>query len=266
MTASARGTAFPPVTVRARGDQVATADEVTVWIGLDVGKEEHFADVLDDNGDPLFARSIGNDEAALDELLGQAIEHGVAGLVIDQPGSIAQLAVAARKNVPVAYVPGLVMRRAADLYSGEAKTDCRDAFVIADTARRRRPGLTVVEPTADRSGRAVRVELFSGAPLSARTYEDHVELGAWWRAWPERWWKTQVEPGVDQRKSTALLGHRCGHPEQWAGDRRRDDPAGEVRAEGHANEGVGEVLDDPELTTRKEEAIERPSDEAFDCD
>lgn len=119
---------------------MATPDEVTVWIGLDVGKEEHFADVLDDNGDPLFARSISNDEADLDDLLEQANQHGVAGLVIDQPGSIAQLAiaVAARAGVPVAYVPGLVMRRAADLYPGEAKTDRRDAFVIADTARLRR--------------------------------------------------------------------------------------------------------------------------------
>jgi len=119
---------------------VATPDEVTVWIGLDVGKEEHFADVLDDNGDPLFARSISNDEADLDALLERASEHGIAALVIDQPGSIAQLAiaVAARQGVPVAYVPGLVMRRAADLYPGEAKTDRRDAFVIADTARLRR--------------------------------------------------------------------------------------------------------------------------------
>jgi hypothetical protein len=50
--------------------------------------------------------------------------------VIDQPGSIAQLAlaVAARRGVPVAYVPGLVMHRAADLYPGEAKTGRRDAL------------------------------------------------------------------------------------------------------------------------------------------
>jgi transposase len=38
----------------------------------------------------------------------------------------------------VAYVPGLVMRRAADLYPGEAKTDKRDAYLIADTGRTRR--------------------------------------------------------------------------------------------------------------------------------
>ena len=49
---------------------------------------------------------------------------GIAALAIDQPGSIAQLAlvVARQRQVPVAYIPGLVMRRAADLYPGEAKT------------------------------------------------------------------------------------------------------------------------------------------------
>ena len=47
---------------------MADPDEVSVWIGLDVGKEEHFADVLDDDGESLFGRSIRNDEAALEAL------------------------------------------------------------------------------------------------------------------------------------------------------------------------------------------------------
>lgn len=119
---------------------MATPEQVNVWVGLDVGKEEHFAEVLDDTGERLFARSVVNDQAALEGLLDRAAGHGTAGLVIDQPGSIAQLAlaVARTRQVPVAYVPGLVMRRAADLYPGEAKTDRRDAFIIADTARTRR--------------------------------------------------------------------------------------------------------------------------------
>jgi transposase len=130
---------------------VSTPDEVNVWIGLDVGKEDHFADVLDDEGESLFARSIINDETALEVLMAEAGEHGVAGLVIDQPGSIAQLAiaVAGRHDVPVAYVPGLVMRRAADLYPGEAKTDRRDAFVIADTARTRRRSVHWLDTASD---------------------------------------------------------------------------------------------------------------------
>jgi Transposase len=112
-----------------------------VWVRLDVGKEEHFAEVLDNDGERIFARSVVNDQAALEALLDRASEHGTVGLVIDQPGSIAQLlalAVARHRLVPVAYVPGLVMRRAADLYPGEAKTDKRDAFIIADTGRTRR--------------------------------------------------------------------------------------------------------------------------------
>ncbi len=35
----------------------------------------------------------------------------------------------------VAYLPGLTMRRVADLHPGQAKTDARDAYIIAETAR-----------------------------------------------------------------------------------------------------------------------------------
>jgi transposase len=130
---------------------VTAPGQVDVWVGLDVGKEEHFADVLDDGGDRLFARAVRNDQCDLEALLDRAAGHGTPGLVIDQPGSIAQLAlaVAARRGIPVAYVPGLVMRRAADLYPGEAKTDKRDAYVIADTGRTRRHQVHWLDPGSD---------------------------------------------------------------------------------------------------------------------
>ena len=35
----------------------------------------------------------------------------------------------------VAYLPGLAMRRIAHLHPGTAKTDARDAYVIADATR-----------------------------------------------------------------------------------------------------------------------------------
>ncbi len=54
--------------------------EVDVWIGLDVGKEDHFVDVLDDNGDSLFARSVANDEGDLIAVIERASEHGTPGL------------------------------------------------------------------------------------------------------------------------------------------------------------------------------------------
>jgi hypothetical protein len=108
---------------------------IEVWIGLDVGKADHHATVINAAGEIQFDRPVRNDENAIERLLDAA---GVAAaLVIDQPGSIGTLAVAVaqRRSVPVAYVPGLVMRRASELYPGEAKTDRRDSFVIADTAR-----------------------------------------------------------------------------------------------------------------------------------
>ena len=58
--------------------------------------------------------------------------------MIDTTSSAASLLMetAASTQVPVAYVTGLAMRRAADLYAGAAKTDPKDALVLADYARR----------------------------------------------------------------------------------------------------------------------------------
>ena len=161
MTASAPWTAFPQVTrhYAEEGAAVAVPGEVDVWVGLDVGKSEHFADVLDNDGERLFARAVANGQADLEALLDRAARHGTPGLVIDQPGSIAQLAlaVAARRGVPVAYVPGLVMRRAADLYPGEAKTDRRDAYILADTGRTRRKQVHWLDAGSDELLAALRV-------------------------------------------------------------------------------------------------------------
>jgi hypothetical protein len=71
-----------------------------------VGKETHFADVLDNQGEALVSRSVSNDEADLDALLGDATEHGTVRVAIDQPGSFGQLAiaiaVAVHRELPVA--------------------------------------------------------------------------------------------------------------------------------------------------------------------
>lgn len=37
---------------------MAAPEEVDVWVGLDVGKSEHFADVLGNDGERLFARAV----------------------------------------------------------------------------------------------------------------------------------------------------------------------------------------------------------------
>ena len=58
-------------------------------------------------------------------------------VVVDQPNTIGALpiTVARSMGITVVYLPGLAMRRAADLYPGNTKTDAKDAFIIADTAR-----------------------------------------------------------------------------------------------------------------------------------
>jgi len=63
--------------------------------------------------------------------------HGQVLFVVDQPATIGALpvAVARDEGVLVAYLPGLTMRRIADLHEGEAKTDARDAAIIAEAAR-----------------------------------------------------------------------------------------------------------------------------------
>jgi transposase len=129
--------------------------QIASWVGLDVGKQDHHATVISAAGERLFELAVGNDEAAIERLLDLALESGPCALVIDQPGSIGSLAVcvARRRGVPVAYVPGLVMRRASELYPGEAKTDRRDSFVLADTARthaRRLHWLEVDDETLER--------------------------------------------------------------------------------------------------------------------
>jgi transposase len=129
--------------------------QIASWVGLDVGKQDHHATVISTAGERLFELAVSNDEAAIERLLDRALESGPCALVIDQPGSIGSLAVclARRRGVPVAYVPGLVMRRASELYPGEAKTDRRDSFVLADTARthaRRLHWLEVDDETLER--------------------------------------------------------------------------------------------------------------------
>jgi transposase len=108
-----------------------------VFIGLDVGKGEHHACALDPAGARLFDKALPNDETALRAVFSSLAEHGPVLLVIDQPASIGALSIAVARamGVDVGYLPGLSMRRLADLHPGQAKTDARDAYVIADAAR-----------------------------------------------------------------------------------------------------------------------------------
>ena len=112
-------------------------DCIQVFIGVDVGKGSHHAVALDRAGKRLLDSALPNDEGKLRALIGKLKEHGQILLVVDQPATVGALpvAVARAEGVQVAYLPGLAMRRIADLHAGEAKTDARDAYIIAEAAR-----------------------------------------------------------------------------------------------------------------------------------
>lgn len=114
-----------------------SAVPIDVFVGVDVGKSSHHAVALDVTGKVLIDRSLPQDEAQLVALIDALKGHGRVLFVVDQPATIGALplAVARAQGVEVGYLPGLAMRRAADLHVGEAKTDARDAAIIAHTAR-----------------------------------------------------------------------------------------------------------------------------------
>jgi len=108
-----------------------------VYAGLDVGKTSHHLCALAPDGTRVLDQVVANDEPALRAVLTRLADRGEVLLIVDQPASIGALpvAVARAMGVGVAYLPGLAMRRLADLHPGEGKTDARDAWVIADAAR-----------------------------------------------------------------------------------------------------------------------------------
>jgi transposase len=112
-----------------------------VWVGVDVGKEFHWAHVLDTVGRMLLSRRVENDEADLLALIEEILSFGAGDLTwaVDQPGGGASLLLALlwERGQKVIYVPGLTVDRARDAYRGESKTDARDAHVIADQVRMR---------------------------------------------------------------------------------------------------------------------------------
>lgn len=119
-------------------DAIEHDDAIDVFIGVDVGKGEHHAVALDRSGKRLFDKALPNDEGRLRELISELKKHGRLLLVVDQPSTIGALpvTVARSEGILVAYLPGLAMRRIADLHAGEAKTDARDA---ASSPKRRAP-------------------------------------------------------------------------------------------------------------------------------
>jgi transposase len=110
------------------------------WLGVDAGKESHWAHMLDASGTELLSRKVENDEADISKLIDEALSLAEEVIwAVDQPGGGAALLLALlwERNQRVFYIPGLTVDRARDAYRGESKTDARDAHVIADQTRMR---------------------------------------------------------------------------------------------------------------------------------
>ena len=81
----------------------------------------------------LLSAPVANGEGDLDSLFGRFPD---ALVVVDQSRNIGALALARARaaGMSAAYLPGLAAHGAARLFAGDAKTDERDAMVIAKTA------------------------------------------------------------------------------------------------------------------------------------
>ncbi|MDQ0955402.1 transposase [Streptomyces phaeochromogenes] len=110
---------------------------IDVFCALDVGKSAHHGTALLRDGRTAFDKPLPNGEPQLRELFNRLKRKGKVLVVVDQPASIGTLAVTVARacGCEAAYLPGLSMRRLADLHPGTGKTDARDAYVIADAAR-----------------------------------------------------------------------------------------------------------------------------------
>ncbi|MEW2625777.1 IS110 family transposase [Streptomyces sp. NPDC048106] len=120
-----------------------------VWVGIDAGKGHHWAAAVDETGATLWSKKIENDEAVILTALGELLDLAdKAHWAVDISGtsSALLLALLAAHGQQAVYVPGRTVNRMSGAYRGEAKTDARDAYVIAETSRHRRDFATIDVP------------------------------------------------------------------------------------------------------------------------
>ena len=119
------------------------------WVGFDVGKAFHWLCVLDDEGEEVLSRRVEATEedleAACKEIAGLGGQRTVGIDLLGGPATLLE-AVLLGSGERIFHVPGIAVNRARDAYPGEAKSDSKDAHVIADQLRLRRSSLHEVCP------------------------------------------------------------------------------------------------------------------------
>jgi transposase len=132
------------------GDLMTTGQ---LWAGVDVGKEHHWVCVLDDTGTVMLSRKLVNDEQPIRALIGEidALSQDVSWAVdLTTVYASLLLTVLADAGKSVRYLAGRAVWQASGTYrGGEAKTDAKDARVIADQSRMRGTDLPVLHPDDD---------------------------------------------------------------------------------------------------------------------
>ena len=68
--------------------------DIDVFIGIDVGKSEHWVTALSREGRKVFDKPLPNDEERLRAFYDKLADHGSLLVVVDQPAAIEALAVA----------------------------------------------------------------------------------------------------------------------------------------------------------------------------
>ena len=105
---------------------------------MDVGKYFHHACVLDSHGAQVLSKRINQNEQALRALFSNFYSgNNKVLVVVDQPNNIGRLTVAVAQDlgIDMRYLPGLAMRQLSRIHAGNAKTDIRDAYIIAHAAK-----------------------------------------------------------------------------------------------------------------------------------
>lgn len=174
-------------------------EAVRVFIGVDVGKDTHHVVAVNRSGKRLFDKALPNDENKLRSLISDLKQHGQILLVVDQTATIGALpvAVARSEGILVGYLPGQVMHRITDLYAGEAKTDARDAAIIAEAAQPLPHALRTLK-LAD--GQISELSMLCGFDddLAAQTTQASNRI---------RGLLTQIHPALER-----VIGPRLDHP------------------------------------------------------
>lgn len=126
------------------------AEQLTrLWVGIDAGKAHHWLAAVDETGATIWSKKVPNDESAILTALGEILTLAdQVHWAVDIAGTASALLLAllAAHGQQALYVPGRTVNRMSGSYRGEAKTDARDAYVIADTARLRRDFTSIKVP------------------------------------------------------------------------------------------------------------------------